>query len=60
MHALKTLVAAAAASLALNACASSGGTGLQTRFSTGPLANGTQLHPFDLLRCPSCKRRDRT
>ncbi|HET7232696.1 MAG TPA: hypothetical protein VFJ16_21980 [Longimicrobium sp.] len=43
MHALKTLVAAVAASLALNACATSGGTGLSTRLAAGPMANGTQL-----------------
>jgi hypothetical protein len=47
MHALKTLVAAAAASLALNACASSGGTGLQTQFARGPVANGTELVQAD-------------
>jgi hypothetical protein len=47
MHALKTLIAATAASLALNACAATGGTGLQTQFRSGPMANGTQLVQAD-------------
>jgi|GEM_PF-761449 len=43
MHALKTLVAATALSLALNACASVGGTSLSSQLAAGPMANGTRL-----------------
>src|ERR1041384_5193273 len=46
MHALKTLAAAAAA-LALTACASSGGSALNTSLARAPMANGTRLVTAD-------------
>jgi len=44
MHALKNLVAVAAASLAMTACASTGGTAnFAQQLNGAPVANGTQL-----------------
>ena len=43
MHALKTLAAAAAMTLALTACASGGGMAIDQRLASGPMANGTRL-----------------
>jgi hypothetical protein len=44
MHALKTLVAATAASLSLSACATGGASGPDAmRLSHGPMGNGTEL-----------------